>query len=141
MAHPPMKSKYSRGPTEEDLRAQRHAARNEKACLRMARRHAELKTRPLEEQRATAERAREYQARYREKHRDELRIWEAHRRIEVYKAKHGLRAFASYLKSKRERRRKRLAKKWMKEGYPPSDNDETDTANQTTGVAEDTDGN
>ncbi|KAJ6557480.1 hypothetical protein B0H19DRAFT_1070143 [Mycena capillaripes] len=134
-----MKSKYSRGPTEEELRAQRHAARNEKARLRMARRRAELKTRPLEEQRAAAERAREYQARYREKHRDELRIWEAHRRIEVYKAKNGLRAFASYLKAKREQRRRRLAKKWTKEGYPPSDDDDAHTASQTTGVADGTD--
>ncbi|KAJ7086317.1 hypothetical protein C8R43DRAFT_1142433 [Mycena crocata] len=102
MSHPPpMKSKYASGPSDYELKAQRKLESNEKARLRMARcvpapltlhlhlpdcrsprrKRAELKSRPIEEQLEAAERARVHQATYREKHRNDLRVWEAQRRI------------------------------------------------------------
>ncbi|KAJ7673625.1 hypothetical protein B0H17DRAFT_1140838 [Mycena rosella] len=57
MAHPPMKFKYLPGPTDYELK-----------------KHAELKAQPLEEQQLAAERSRSYQATYREKNRNDLRI-------------------------------------------------------------------
>ncbi|KAJ7836825.1 hypothetical protein B0H13DRAFT_1912884 [Mycena leptocephala] len=114
MAHPPMKSKYCTGPSEYEVQAQRKAARNEKARLRMARKRAELKERPLEEQVRAKVRARAHQAKYRQKNRDHLRAWEAQRRNEAYKVRFGLTAYRSYLKAKRERK---LAKQREKEAY------------------------
>ncbi|KAJ7152746.1 hypothetical protein C8R43DRAFT_1127200 [Mycena crocata] len=50
-AHPPMQSKYAHaGPSDYEIQLQREAERREKARLRMARKRAELKQRPLEEQ-------------------------------------------------------------------------------------------
>ncbi|KAJ7881947.1 hypothetical protein B0H13DRAFT_1891087 [Mycena leptocephala] len=142
MAHPPMKSKYSSGPTAYELKVQRHAERNEKARLRMARKRAELKTRPLNEQLEAAERSREYQARYRERNRDARRLCEAQRRAaydhlpcspshanhpadsgrRTYQEKFGTAAYVSYLKAKRRRRIQRAqAKRQAHEAYHSAD--------------------
>ncbi|KAJ7333349.1 hypothetical protein DFH08DRAFT_814461 [Mycena albidolilacea] len=64
---PPMTAIHATGSTSHELKAQRRAERNEKARLRMARKRAELKSRPLEEQRIAAKRTKAYQATYREK--------------------------------------------------------------------------
>ncbi|KAJ7435119.1 hypothetical protein B0H11DRAFT_2257618 [Mycena galericulata] len=92
--------------TEHEIKLQRQAVRREKARLRMAKICAELKTRPLAEQKLAAEHARAYQAKYCAKNREELRLWEAQRRMEIYKAKFGTEAYAAYLKARRERRRR-----------------------------------
>ncbi|KAJ7823663.1 hypothetical protein B0H13DRAFT_1919537 [Mycena leptocephala] len=81
MHPPPLTSKYNTGLTEHELKLQRQAVRREKARVRMAMRRAELKSRPLEEQEEAAKRARLHQATYRAKNRDDLRKWEAKRRI------------------------------------------------------------
>ncbi|KAJ7301531.1 hypothetical protein DFH08DRAFT_827488 [Mycena albidolilacea] len=156
-APPPMKSQYSAGPTDYELKALQHA-RNEKARLRMARsnsqqprKRAELKTRSLEEQQEAAERNKVYQARYREKyatvatfalysnvrprHRQDLRIWEALRRREVYKAKFGPEAYAAWRQAKRERRRRARAKLRAKEAYHSGDEAEADADHPAPGHA------
>ncbi|KAJ7173035.1 hypothetical protein C8R43DRAFT_944077 [Mycena crocata] len=118
MSHPPpMKSKYASGPSDYELKAQRKLESNEKARLRMARKRAELKSRPIEEQLQAAERARVHQATYREKHRNDLRVWEAQRRIALYKARFGPAAYAAYVRKNRERKRLRRAKQAAKEAY------------------------
>ncbi|KAJ7830846.1 hypothetical protein B0H13DRAFT_1915744 [Mycena leptocephala] len=100
MHPPPLTSKYNTGLTEHELKLQRQAVRREKArvpwpctCIQFPhylssadatpahRRRAELKSRPLEEQEEAAKRARLHQATYRAKNRDDLRKWEAKRRI------------------------------------------------------------
>ncbi|KAJ7303680.1 hypothetical protein DFH08DRAFT_825775 [Mycena albidolilacea] len=141
-APPPMKSQYSAGPTDYELKALQHAERNEKARLRMARsnsqqprKRAELKTRSLEEQQEAAERNKVYQARYREKHRQDLRIWEALRRREVYKAKFGPEAYAAWRQAKRERRRRARAKLRAKEAYHSGDEAEADADHPAPGHA------
>ncbi|KAJ7469740.1 hypothetical protein B0H11DRAFT_2238185 [Mycena galericulata] len=111
MPPPPLKSKHESGPTQYEIETQRQAVRREKARVRMAKLRAELKLRPLEEQRAAAERARAYQAAYRERHRNDLRVWEAQRRIAVYKAKFGIEAYAAYAKAKKERKRRAKEKR------------------------------
>ncbi|KAJ7337480.1 hypothetical protein DFH08DRAFT_812816 [Mycena albidolilacea] len=135
-APPPMKSQYTTTPTDYELKALRHAERNEKARLRMARcvasfspefvftkasKRAEVKNLPLEEQQKVAERNKLYQARYRERHRQDLRIWEALRRREVYKAKFGPEAYAAWRKAKRDRKRRARAKLRGKEAYHSGD--------------------
>ncbi|KAJ7441680.1 hypothetical protein B0H11DRAFT_1932861 [Mycena galericulata] len=108
---PPMKSNMAR-----------QAIRREKARIRMAKKRAELKLRPLEEQALAAARARVHQATYRAKNRENLRYWEAQRRISsfgsIYKQKYGLEAYKSYAAAKRERRRRARAKRLAKAGYP-----------------------
>ncbi|KAJ7137327.1 hypothetical protein C8R43DRAFT_955535 [Mycena crocata] len=132
MAHPPMKSKYTMGPTEYELKTQREAERREKARLRMARR-AELKARPLAEQEQAAARARAYQATYREKNRYDLKIWEAQRRIayvgilplfvahlilsSLYQKRYGPAMTVLYAKARRSRIRQARAKAKAKEAY------------------------
>ncbi|KAJ7087730.1 hypothetical protein C8R43DRAFT_965017 [Mycena crocata] len=117
MAHPPMKSKYTMGPTEYELKTQREAERREKARLRMARR-AELKARPLAEQEQAAARARAYQATYREKNRYDLKIWEAQRRIAYSLPKrYGPAMTVLYAKARRSRIRQARAKAKAKEAY------------------------
>ncbi|KAJ7093760.1 hypothetical protein C8R44DRAFT_890664 [Mycena epipterygia] len=106
MRPPPLVSKHSTGPTEFELRAQRAAVRREKARVRMARKRAELKSRPIEEQMAAAERERGYQATYQERNREDLKIWERQRRIAVYQAKYGQEAYIAYAKAKRDRKRR-----------------------------------
>ncbi|KAJ7797607.1 hypothetical protein B0H14DRAFT_2583571 [Mycena olivaceomarginata] len=121
---PPMKSQYAATPTDYELKALRHAERNEKARLRMARqlsKRAELKTRSIEEQQEAAERNKLYQARYREKHRQDLRAWEALRRREVYKAKFGPEAYGAWRQAKRDRKRRARAKQRAKEAYHSAD--------------------
>ncbi|KAJ6448366.1 hypothetical protein C8R45DRAFT_1115371 [Mycena sanguinolenta] len=99
-----MKSKYATdGPTDYEMR------------------RAELKTRPPEEQAAAAARERQYQATYRERNRNDLRIWEANRRLAVYKAKHGPEAYTSYVKAQHVRRRNARAKRKAQEAYDSRD--------------------
>ncbi|KAJ7450433.1 hypothetical protein FB451DRAFT_1186831 [Mycena latifolia] len=118
MAHPPLRSKYTQdGPTDYELRAQRHLARNEKARLRMASKRAELKTRPLEEQARVAECNKGYQATYRERHRRDLRIWEAQRRAGMYMARYGPEAYKEYDHAQRERKLRARRKKRAMEAY------------------------
>ncbi|KAJ7735253.1 hypothetical protein DFH07DRAFT_780049 [Mycena maculata] len=50
------------------------------------------------------------------KHWEDLRIWEAQRRVAVYKARHGAEAYAAYAKAKRERRRQARVKRDIKAG-------------------------
>ncbi|KAJ7457542.1 hypothetical protein B0H11DRAFT_1925000 [Mycena galericulata] len=116
-AHPPMKSRYISGPSDLELKAQRHFERNEKARLRMARTRAALKLRPLEEQQAAAARSREYQKTYRERHRDDLRVWEAMRRVKAYKERFGVAAYAMFLKARRDCKRRKRQKAAAKEAY------------------------
>ncbi|KAJ7823465.1 hypothetical protein B0H13DRAFT_2376040 [Mycena leptocephala] len=118
MAHPPMKSKYCTGPTEYEIQAQHKARRNEMARLRMARKRAELKQQPLEEQARAKARARVHQATYRQKNRDHLREWEVKRRKAAYIVKFGEAAYLSYLKAKRKRQ---LDKRRKKEAYHSAD--------------------
>ncbi|KAJ7117332.1 hypothetical protein C8R43DRAFT_960630 [Mycena crocata] len=125
LAHPPMNSKHDSGPSDYEIKAQRLQERNEKSRLRMARKRAELKTRPIEEQLLAAERDRAHQATYRERHRNDLRVWEAQRRIEVYKKRFGPAAYAAYSRAKRERKRRARAKKEAKEAYHAAKNKNT----------------
>ncbi|KAK7042096.1 hypothetical protein R3P38DRAFT_2767718 [Favolaschia claudopus] len=81
LSFPPMTSKYA-PPTRLEVRSQRESDEREKARLRMARRRAELKSRPLAEQAAAAERERKYHAVYRAKHREKLRSLESQRRLD-----------------------------------------------------------
>ncbi|KAJ7439922.1 hypothetical protein B0H11DRAFT_2253464 [Mycena galericulata] len=111
MPPPPLKSKHQSGPTQYELETQRQAIRREKARVRMAKLRAELKLRPIEEQLAAAQRARAHQAAYRERHQNDLRVWEAQRRIAVYKAKFGVEAYAAYAKAKKERKRRAKEKR------------------------------
>ncbi|KAJ7784910.1 hypothetical protein DFH07DRAFT_947984 [Mycena maculata] len=111
------------GLTPFELQVRREMERREKARLRMARLRAELKTRSPEEQESHAARNRVYQARHREKqvfsffrHREDLRIWEAQRRVAVYKAKYGPEAYLEYARAKRERRRRARAQREAKLG-------------------------
>ncbi|KAJ7154958.1 hypothetical protein C8R43DRAFT_1126343 [Mycena crocata] len=124
MAHlprpPPMQSKYASGPSDHEIKTQRRLERNEKSRLHMTRTRAELKSRPLEEQQRAAERARVHQATYRA--RNDLRVWEAQRRIALYKAKFGPAAYAAYSRTKRERKCRTRAKKAAKEAYHAAHN-------------------
>ncbi|KAJ7900980.1 hypothetical protein B0H14DRAFT_2555784 [Mycena olivaceomarginata] len=70
---------------------------------------AELKSRPLEEQQIAAECTKAYQATYREKHRNDLRLGEERRRIALYKARYGPDAYRLYLKARRQRTRQGAA--------------------------------
>ncbi|KAJ7468414.1 hypothetical protein B0H11DRAFT_1920998 [Mycena galericulata] len=115
---PPMKSKYVAGPTNHELYMARQAIRREKARVRMAKKRADLKLRPLEEQALAAARARVHQATYRAKNRANLRYWEAQRRIAIYKERYGVEAYKSYAAAKRERRRRAREKRRAKAGYP-----------------------
>ncbi|KAJ7863222.1 hypothetical protein B0H13DRAFT_1899736 [Mycena leptocephala] len=112
MAHPPMKSKYGPGPSEYELKTQRKAQRNEKARLRMARKRAELKERPLEEQVLAKARTRLHQATYRQK---------------AYKVKYDPMAYISYIKAKHARR---LARRRGKEAYRSAEDQLSDDDEQ-----------
>ncbi|KAJ7139367.1 hypothetical protein C8R44DRAFT_727447 [Mycena epipterygia] len=81
---PPMKAITSKEATTHELKLQQQAARNEKAHLRMARKRAELRARPLTEQEEAAECSRAYQATYHEN---------------VYKACFGQAAYVAYAKA------------------------------------------
>ncbi|KAJ7618937.1 hypothetical protein DFH06DRAFT_1342504 [Mycena polygramma] len=129
--HPPIKSKYCTGPSEYELQAQRKAAINEKARLRMARKRAALKALPPEDQATAKARARAHQATYRAKNRQYLKEWEAHRRNEAYKAKYGAKALSSYLRAKRHRRINRVRRK---EAYHPADDPHSDDTDDHRGA-------
>ncbi|KAJ7097101.1 hypothetical protein B0H15DRAFT_945773 [Mycena belliarum] len=89
----------------------------------------------MEQQQLAAERDRQHQATYREKNREDLRIWEADRRAayaphsaltnncltapSVYEATYGPEAYTLYLKARRDRRRRARDKRRAKEGYFP----------------------
>ncbi|KAJ7169366.1 hypothetical protein C8R43DRAFT_1121239 [Mycena crocata] len=117
---PPMKSKFITGPTAHEIQIQRQAEQNEKARLRMAKYRAELKCRSWQEQELAAQRARVHQATYREKHRNDLRLWEAARRVELYKKRFGDRAYVLYARNLRAQSRRRRAKREAKEAYHES---------------------
>ncbi|KAJ6503116.1 hypothetical protein DFH09DRAFT_1335503 [Mycena vulgaris] len=128
-SHPPMKSKYVSGPSAYELQAQRHQDRKDKARLRMARyAREELKARSAEEQTLAAERSRAYQATYRQKNRRDLKLWEALRRGEVYKAKYGPVAHAEYVKARHARIRRQQQARKAKEAYHSADEDGGDDA-------------
>ncbi|KAJ7784197.1 hypothetical protein B0H16DRAFT_1446455 [Mycena metata] len=124
---PPLTSKPS-GPTDHQLqvqrdkdREQREAQRREKARIRMAMKRAALRSRPKPEQEAAAQRERTYQATYREKqvslHRDDLRLWEAQRRVDVYIHQFGEEAYGAYVKARRARQSQARAKQRAKTGH------------------------
>ncbi|KAJ7176159.1 hypothetical protein C8R43DRAFT_942958 [Mycena crocata] len=117
-AHPPMQSGYS-GPSDYEVKLQREADRREKARLRMARNRAALKLRPIEEQERAAARSRQYQAVYRARHREDLRLWEAQRRVDLYKKRYGPAAYVAYAKARRERKRRARALQRARDGLPP----------------------
>ncbi|KAJ7480225.1 hypothetical protein B0H11DRAFT_2215008 [Mycena galericulata] len=127
MPPPPLKSKHQSGPTQYELE---YAVPTHLTCLLTSTRPRltglnaklfaerkpgsewqKLKLRPIEEQLAAAQRARAHQAAYRERHRNDLRVWEAQRRIAVYKAKFGVEAYAAYAKAKKERKRRAKEKR------------------------------
>ncbi|KAJ7051994.1 hypothetical protein C8F01DRAFT_632570 [Mycena amicta] len=103
---------------------QRHLARNEQARLRMARKRAELNQRPIVEQIAAAERARQARAKYRKthvtchyylfcclahprlviRHRESLQASEARRRAKIYHDRFGPIACEQYLERQRKRK-------------------------------------
>ncbi|KAJ7145448.1 hypothetical protein C8R43DRAFT_953500 [Mycena crocata] len=106
---PPMKSKFISGPTTHEIQTQCQAEQNEKARLRMARGIALIflasgsapssslahgKNRRLPHSVLGV-----HQATYREKHRNDLRLWEAARRVELYKKRFGERAYISYARN------------------------------------------
>ncbi|KAJ7812691.1 hypothetical protein B0H13DRAFT_1926025 [Mycena leptocephala] len=124
--------KYCTGPTEYEIQAQRKARRNEMARLRMARKRAELKQQPLEEQaRAKAQhesiklhigRSALLQCRVTIlNHSQEPRSF---KRVggqapkSCYIVKFGEAAYLSYLKAKRKRQ---LDKRRKKEAYHSAD--------------------
>ncbi|KAJ7704197.1 hypothetical protein B0H16DRAFT_1482686 [Mycena metata] len=69
------------------------------------RKRAALRCRPLPEQEAAAERERAYQAKYRAKNRNGVRLWEAQRRVDVYIAQFTEEGYSPYENAKRVRRR------------------------------------
>ncbi|KAJ7205391.1 hypothetical protein C8J57DRAFT_1481820, partial [Mycena rebaudengoi] len=84
---------------------QRHLERNERARLRMARKRAELKLCPVEEQERAAERSRVYRARYRQRHHQAVLRRESERRRKIYIQRYGEEAYREYAE-RRERRRR-----------------------------------
>ncbi|KAJ6549700.1 hypothetical protein B0H19DRAFT_1236984 [Mycena capillaripes] len=84
---------------------QRHLERNERARLRMARKRAELKLRPVEEQERAAERSRVYRARYRQRfrHHEAVLRGESERRRKIYIQRYGEEAYKEYAE-RRERK-------------------------------------
>ncbi|KAJ7440226.1 hypothetical protein FB451DRAFT_1191679 [Mycena latifolia] len=125
MTHPPLTSKYEKPLTLYQIETQRRAERNEKSRIRMAQKRAELKARPLEEQEEAAERERGYQAKYRERHRRSLRLWESLRRLALYEERYGSEACAEYEKAMLERKKtaraRRKAKARAREPYHSGD--------------------
>ncbi|KAJ7780806.1 hypothetical protein DFH07DRAFT_765295 [Mycena maculata] len=132
MPPPPLTSKHRKGLTSFELqsvifhlqalalnkwRVQRANHRREQARQRMARTRAALKLRPKEEQDLAAERARGYQAKSRAKHREDLRLWEAQRRIAVYKRRYGSEAYVQYAQAKHECKRRAMEKWRARVGY------------------------
>ncbi|KAJ7488155.1 hypothetical protein FB451DRAFT_732861 [Mycena latifolia] len=100
---PSTDSKSTTGLTASEIQAQRRAERNEKSRLRMARKRAELKTRPWEEQQQAAARSRAHRATYREKNREALKNAEALRRATLHERKFGEAARAAYEEARRKR--------------------------------------
>ncbi|KAJ7477125.1 hypothetical protein B0H11DRAFT_2234602 [Mycena galericulata] len=131
---PPLTSRHRTGLTDYEIQMKRKEERREKARLRMARIRAELKTRPLHEQELAAARARAYQATYRAKHRENLRLWEAERRIAVYKAKFGHEAYLAYVKARRDRKRRAYYKRMAKAGLSEEDAKAARRSRKTDGV-------
>ncbi|KAF7362838.1 MYND-type domain-containing protein [Mycena venus] len=86
---------------------QRHLERNERARLRMARKRAELKLRPVEEQERAAERSRVYRARYRQKHHQAVLKGESERRRKIYIQRYGEEAYKEYAERRERRQRER----------------------------------
>ncbi|KAK6974553.1 hypothetical protein R3P38DRAFT_2811923 [Favolaschia claudopus] len=99
LSFPPMNFKHADPPTSFQAKFDRVLSRR-----------AELKSRPLAEQAAAAERERKYHAVYRARHREKLRTQEAQRRLDIYEAKHGPDVLEAYLDSLRDRRRERILK-------------------------------
>ncbi|KAJ7149499.1 hypothetical protein C8R43DRAFT_951972 [Mycena crocata] len=120
MAPPPLTSK-PKGLTQHELEQYRLNRRRELNRQRMARKRAELKAAPLEEQALAAQRARVHQATYREKNRADLRVWEAQRRLELYRRRFGNEAYTEYLQLRRDRRRRARNLQGVQEGLPPID--------------------
>ncbi|KAJ7662244.1 hypothetical protein DFH06DRAFT_1296603 [Mycena polygramma] len=98
-AHGPSRENRS----EREMVLTQIARRREQARLRMANLRAELKTRSLEEQAAVAARSRGYQAIYREKNRESLRIQEVQRRVAKHVARFGSIPYAAAAQKKRQR--------------------------------------
>ncbi|KAJ7058420.1 hypothetical protein C8F01DRAFT_1371234 [Mycena amicta] len=84
-------------PLNYEVLLHRQRVRNEKARLHMARKRAELKLRPLQEQQEAAERARLYRACYRQRHREAMRLGEDQRRARIYLDRYGEVAYQEYL--------------------------------------------
>ncbi|KAJ7741468.1 hypothetical protein DFH07DRAFT_965023 [Mycena maculata] len=97
---PPMGSKRVVGPTHYEIQLQRDASRQEKARLRMANgqnSNSDLKKSKKRRRHALASTRQPIAP-------EDLRIWEAQRRVAVYKARYGLDAYKEYVAAKRERR-------------------------------------
>ncbi|KAJ7301782.1 hypothetical protein DFH08DRAFT_943532 [Mycena albidolilacea] len=84
---------------------QRHLERNERARIRMARKRAELKLRPVEEQERAAERSRVYRARYRQRHHQAVLRGESERRRKIYIQRYGEEAYKEYAERREYRQR------------------------------------
>ncbi|KAK6971924.1 hypothetical protein R3P38DRAFT_3241330 [Favolaschia claudopus] len=104
---PPLKSILIQDePTPHQVSNQRRHDRNARARARMAQKRALLKSRPPAVQEAYAEREREYQVRYREKHRTKIRDRQNERRRSEYKDRHGQQVYTDWLKLQLGRRRR-----------------------------------
>ncbi|KAJ7156555.1 hypothetical protein C8R43DRAFT_949408 [Mycena crocata] len=143
MCPPPLKSKHQSGPTAYEMKMQRLLERREKACVRMARKRTELKSRPLEEQEQAAEREHMYQATYHERHAhidsgillfpnalhtgitltyatgrpSDVPKHDSELQCRLYQERHGPETYTAYAKCQRHRRRRAREKKRAKEGY------------------------
>ncbi|KAJ7173284.1 hypothetical protein C8R46DRAFT_1031644 [Mycena filopes] len=118
---PPLKSKLSPSLSQYQIEAQLRDLRNERARLRMAQKRAELKSKPLNEQLLAAERDREHQATYRERHKKDLRLWAIQRRLQRYQDRFGPEAFEEYFTIYKAQRKRRRVNAWIRAGYAVAD--------------------
>ncbi|KAK7030002.1 hypothetical protein R3P38DRAFT_3177409 [Favolaschia claudopus] len=115
--------------TEYQILLNRHLARNEKARIRMARKRAELKGGATDTHEAAVDRERQYQAEYRARNREALRLATVSRRMRDYREAYGEEALAAYLQRQQIRRKNARLRRLSKEPYDSDlclDEDEED---------------
>ncbi|KAK7045171.1 hypothetical protein R3P38DRAFT_3177400 [Favolaschia claudopus] len=105
--------------TEYQILLNRHLARNEKARIRMARKRAGLKVGEMDPEirEASVERERQYQAEYRARNREALRLATVSRRMIEYRDAFGEEALAAYLQRQQQRRSNARRRRQSKEPY------------------------
>ncbi|KAJ7860904.1 hypothetical protein B0H13DRAFT_2355357 [Mycena leptocephala] len=125
-AYPPMKSKYCTGPTPFEIDAEL-AAMSERDCAWHGAKRAELKLQSEEEQARVAALNKEYQATYRERHREHLAKRATKIRHKAYQDRYGFAMFNLYMKGQRERRRMADARRKAQEEYSSGDDYDNET--------------